>query len=608
MKVYDLQRELYQTCGVFGRQKETNLIFEGENAYTDGKTIVIPAIPEDAEVSDTTARIIRGYVDHEAGHIRHTDFPLWIGTCEKGISPALKELWNSTEDIYLEEKVISEYPGAEKNLKELCNDVWVKEYDFITKEDDPTIINASNLGCATRVLGRNRHEVDSKHKLLGVFPKETLKWAEYFAERAKVAKGTAETFQIALDMAKILKDDPKLESDPPPPEQGLDGQPTEGQGPKNSQEAKEAAEAAGEGGEGMSKQDAEKEVYGGKPVKGEGKYSYVDKYMDPTKEIMKDIAGGSGKTFKLSPLDGEKPYKVTSTKGDETIHRLSPAPKNGNRIHEKMRTTPPSKYEKIKSDIGGHANTMKSKLRRSLAAMEQRDWDGGRIFGKLDSKRLVSAYNGAENVFKRRSDRLELDTSVHMLIDLSGSMSGEKMKVAAECAIAFAECLEGSPIRYQVSGFSNNGTCGARISDYSSRYEALQTYVFKGFNESLHAAKASMAVLPHAAGGNNSDRDAILWAYNELMLQPSKRKVLMVFSDGQPANATQGVGYEHLNFHTKEIIKQLEGKVEVIGIGILTNHLKEFYSNFVEIRNLGDLSGAMFNKLSNALIKGRVKL
>ena len=81
MKVYDLQRELYQTCGVFGRQKETHLVFEGESAYTDGKTIVIPAIPEDAEVSDTTARIIRGYVDHEAGHIHHTNPPLWIETC-----------------------------------------------------------------------------------------------------------------------------------------------------------------------------------------------------------------------------------------------------------------------------------------------------------------------------------------------------------------------------------------------------------------------------------------------------------------------------------------------------------------------------------------------
>lgn len=609
MKVHELQHELQQVCGVFGRLKETNLVFEGDQAYTDGKNIVIPAMPSDATITDEKARVMRGYVDHEAGHIRHTDFNLWKETLKAGVSDKLKGTWNTTEDMYLERKVMEEYEGSHKNLSALAKYTHGKEYEFLLENNiDTTEINSKNLETATRAWGRREYGGEEAEKLFSLFPEKIQKWAKHFADRSHRAQNTAQTYNIAIDMLKLLKEDPELESDPPPMEtEEGEGkpEPTDEKGaPKDAKEAKAMADAIGE--DGAPVETPERGETSGPSKKGKGKGGAVKPEMP---DIAEDLFGGSGATFEWQGKSGEKPYIVGSTQNDETYHRSRPA-RVRNSLHDRMQKASPAEYEQIKGRIGGHVNVMKSRLKRSLAAMEARDWDCGRIDGKIDSKRLVGATLGAENVYKKRSDRLELDTAVHMLVDLSGSMSGSKMEVAAECAIAFAECLEGSPIKYQVSGFSNSGHCGASsYASHCSRTEALQTYVFKSFSESLHAAKGPMACLPNAAGGNNSDRDAIIWAYEQLILQPNKRKVLMVFSDGQPANASQSVGYDHLNYHCAEAIKWVQSKgVEVVGIGIQTSHLKQFYKNYVEIRQLSELSGAMFGKLADALVKGRVRL
>lgn len=615
IKSNDLQYELHQTAGVFGRLKETNLIFEGTDAYTDGKNIVLPAMPGGVDISDKDAMILRGYLDHEAGHIRHSDFKYLKEVLDKGISQTLKDAWNSTEDLRMEQRVIEEYPGSKKNLAELAASVNQKEYDFLTSgKVDYKEINAANVTCAVRAAGRmNRSATTITKELFELFPEQVQKWGKHFAERSIACENDKQALNVAMDILKLLKEDPELKQDPPPmPESEEEGNP-EGDSKEKEmtpQEAKEAAEAIGEGGDPDKPREYRDGAKGKDKKGGKPKAQELSELMQPS-TVAEGILGGSGTTFGWAGTSGAKPYLVVTDRLDETLHRSKPA-KTSNALHSRMTSASPAKYENIKAKIGGEVNTMKARLKRALAAKELRDWDFGRAEGHIDSKRLVSAKLGAENVYKKRADRLELDTAVHMLIDLSGSMDGEKMDVAADCAIAFSECLEGSPIRYQVSGFSNNFS-GYRPPEvdlpYYSRIEPLQTYVFKSFNESLHQAKPAMACLPEAAGGNNSDADAVYWAYNQLKNQPNKRKVLMVFSDGQPANRTSGVGYDHLNHHLKEAIKYVESKgVEVIGIGIHTGHVKRLYNNAVEIKNLSDLAGAMFNKLANALIQGKVKL
>jgi len=59
--------ELMATGTVFGDGVEVRI--GGDKAYTDHKVIQLPGFDMTAEVSQSSARALRGYVDHEAAHV-----------------------------------------------------------------------------------------------------------------------------------------------------------------------------------------------------------------------------------------------------------------------------------------------------------------------------------------------------------------------------------------------------------------------------------------------------------------------------------------------------------------------------------------------------------
>jgi cobaltochelatase CobT len=89
---------------------DINLKFGGSTAMTNGKTIIIPHLPLDSD----RARILAfGYLVHENGHIRDTDFKVGAGT------KPLSDMENILEDIRIERCAWKRYPGAQKTLLDL---------------------------------------------------------------------------------------------------------------------------------------------------------------------------------------------------------------------------------------------------------------------------------------------------------------------------------------------------------------------------------------------------------------------------------------------------------------------------------------------------------
>ena len=94
--------EVSKTSSVFGRKKSVNVVFQGEQACTDGSTIILPTLDLTGDVSDGTADVIRGYVDHEAGHVRHTDFEalkVFGDECQRTGNRLLRAIHNALEDV-----------------------------------------------------------------------------------------------------------------------------------------------------------------------------------------------------------------------------------------------------------------------------------------------------------------------------------------------------------------------------------------------------------------------------------------------------------------------------------------------------------------------------
>jgi hypothetical protein len=91
----------------------------GTDAYTDGKVIRLPSLPGD--VPDTILAMARGYLDHEAGHVRDTDFQ---ALKDAALTPLEKHVWNTLEDWRVEQKLASMFPGCRLNFDWLITHVF----------------------------------------------------------------------------------------------------------------------------------------------------------------------------------------------------------------------------------------------------------------------------------------------------------------------------------------------------------------------------------------------------------------------------------------------------------------------------------------------------
>lgn len=105
--VSSLQKALPIVAAAYGEQFGVSVRLSGSDAYTDGKTIVVPMI-DSYELKD----VLFGYLTHEAAHIRFTDFTV----CESFMSNVEKSCTNILEDIRIERLFEDLFPGTKLTL------------------------------------------------------------------------------------------------------------------------------------------------------------------------------------------------------------------------------------------------------------------------------------------------------------------------------------------------------------------------------------------------------------------------------------------------------------------------------------------------------------
>lgn len=615
MKTEDFMHEMTQTGAIFGRNQDVSVVFQGDQACTDGKNIILPALPAGVEYDRGTIMAMRGYLDHEAGHIRHSDMKL-VTPYGNAVGNACFSLWNSLEDIWMERKVRDEYPGSEKNLTAIMSKIKDQEIDFIKKHPEEYGDNATvaNAGSVIRNLGRKDYHDKELFEFTKNASSERLNaWGEKWLEELDKCKNTKEVMNLANSIYELLQKEEQQQDQEDKGEDQEDSGTSMG-GMEPSEFSFDPEGDPIEGGKAKDKQE-------GREALGKAASAPLE---DLSKFASDTLKSETDKFWKDNPqvLSNTVPYKILSTKWDEVFTKTS---KNKRKDPRKDLLTSKTvqDYENVRTRLSGSINTMKSRLRRALMAKERRDWDFGKEYGKLDSKRLISGIQGNPSIYKVRKDRLEYDTSVLLLVDLSGSMGRNKIKTACESVVAFSECLEGTNIKFSVYGFDNSYHHQDKDLEFSKLYsdavdsgvtfhrtEPQNIFEFKSFNEPLRAAKGSISAIADCAFGNNADRDAVLWCFHKLKQQPSKRKVLMVLSDGQPCHDSLNLRSHRDN--TVTALKQMverdkEFGVECVGIGILDATVKQIYKKSVSIQKVEDLSGTIFNKLSEVLLDGGVK-
>ena len=610
MKTATFVNELTKSSAVFGRKHDIKVQFKGDQAATNGETIKLPAIDHNSTMSEEQMDVLRGYVDHEAGHVRHTNHEavrLFANQCRRKKNMYLKSVWNALEDVWLERRVIEDYPGAAHNLKATSTAVNNEFLKAAAKDPDiPT--NDMVVGpVAITWEGRKSYGGDTCTECLGLINPDLKRQIPKWIDALDHCRTTEDVIALAKVVEKSLRDGDYKEEEPDDGKTGEDTGDGEGRPDPDADHdhdteegsADDGADEDGDGGveddgtvgdasDGDSATDIEPEA---DPEPWDCELSDVITKMWKQGEITKE---GS---YTYVPYDSE----------DEWHHRTFDT--DYSQVY--LKNDEPEVYDKMVAEMAGEVNSMRNKLMRGLMSKQKRDWDYGREDGRLDTKRFTQAFNGRANVFKLRTDRTDLDTAVSVLVDLSGSMGGgyemSKIYLAAQCCIAICECLDKASIAHEVLGFTNEYK---RIKEAKSglydRQLPLHMFIFKQFEERLFEAKGGLAAMRHMALWDNSDGDAIANAHTRLLERNEKRRVMLVLSDGMPA--CRGNRYNIHQYTRNAVQDAAKSGTDIIGIGIMSDAVERFYPKSTVINEVSDLAGAAMDQLARALMGERYQV
>lgn len=598
----DVVSGLSRASVTMGRDSGVRVVFKGKQAKTDGMVITLPSLPSGKTITQEQVSVIRGLSDHESGHIRHTDmhdYQRWSNSLRDGKpikeNQLLMTLNNCIEDVRIERPIKREYSGSVSNLN-VKNSVYDREalevWDKAEVEVDPSSVE--NFGpMSIKWTEHSADGISNGATLMSRLSQAIQDHAKNWHESVVMCRTSRDSQRLAEYIYDQIKDDPDLEQDPEPIPQdaiqnGEDGE------PDTSQEQPNGKPEKGQGGHGEPMGEGEEgegsEGHGGYGA-SEGEVKFSD--GDPTKVIEQ--------MFPPEP-DNNNAYITPYTTEDDYWHtpKDSPSAQMMDR-YQHAREHGMSSYNEALVNCSATTNILRNKVMRFLKTKELRDWDGGREVGRLDTRRLVSAYNGSSNVFKVKTDRSEIDTAISILGDLSGSMDGEKAYALRDCCVALAEALEPTMFKYTINGFSTylgmHGW-GESSEGENMRVGSLDMIGIKSWDQRLFEAKPYIGSIPQFVLADNNDPESILWCASDLKKRPEKKKVMIVLSDGHPATCINNQQGNALSSATKNAVRQCERDgIQMIGIGIMSDAVKLFYPNYHVVQDVSGLGDRVMDQI-----------
>lgn len=580
-----------------------------------------PLDPDDEE----TLVLARGWLDHEVGHIKHTDFSVM----KKAGDRANARMLNLLEDVRQERLMGNEYPGCERNLDR----VWAAPRPEELKSPGSTLLSEVPMFdwdieavVEAHILQRLRAQVlkqsfaiertaATEQVLAARTSPSWMAGLNALVDETGALASTAQALSLAKRIVKYLRkaahgktSQPKSGKDDQGGEQGnkLTGSGNPSSKSASSQSDKGTGNGQGSGvnedargtqdgkdaGQGQRDED-QPDAQGGKR-KAENQQDAGDRSCGTGQSSGEDASGDDGsvpvgyegKSNAIDPLQAaEDALQKASQRAvqNKTAVSVSSEPYGraggaGQDVASHGLVGTPVDYQKVigttsalRSRVLGLLQA--EKLRRTLPARH------GRI---LITRRLARTKVGEDRIFATFRRQEGPNTLVTVLVDRSGSMNGWSLHLAMESALAVSLAL--GEIR------------GVRTACYAFpgvRSDAVIPLVRLG--ETPVACRGRF--IPCASGGTPM-LEALWHITRATALEPEPRKLLFVVTDGQP-NRPEA---------TRDLLDRLgHERYEPMGIGIGID-IRDLIAHSVRIAGVGDLAQKMFEMLTEALLRYKKKL
>ncbi len=525
-------RSLVLIAQMLGRTHGLNVVFGGTDiGATDGKTIWLRDCS--AYGSDEAADLIEGIVHHEAVHCRYTNFSL------SDKNPLISSLANVFEDIWGETQQAMVMPGCQRSIGKATH-IMVKMKIIDAPPSDVTpadlLIRWLVNTCRSQLLDQKAFaEIASICDGLSqqVFGKELHQRILDRALTANKLKSTEEAFALAREIHKMLE-----EADlPPPPQQSPDQQQGEeggdqkdgggGNGQKNDQAAPEGGDEGGP----PDEQDGDSDQSQGKKGKGRGK-------KQPSKESGGSGKGGEQPQKQAGPTEAQKAAAKQAANAQSVssgdlgdalgkalgVQQQTDDKQRGGRSAAASQTCrvsigkPCSHMLQRQESARTLSATIGNRLEALIEASRNDErWNassGKRLNMNIVPERLVS---GNYRLFRRKREQVAVNTAVHLLTDVSGSMGAAfgpgvtRLDAALETAAAIGSALNRQDVPFMFSLFATN----------------LEHV--KKFDEDWRRCRGE-----ELAGSGTNTHHAVRLCAPYLASREEERKILVIVTDGIP--------------------------------------------------------------------------
>lgn len=539
-----IQGSLPLIAKALGRKYGLNVVIASsvQVPHTTGKTIYLPALP--AGDPKKTSVMLNGFIDHEAAHVRFSDFESL-----KPLTKLERIFANVLEDPRIERRMTEQYPGCRYNLDALYEAISGDMPRLDACQDTLTLITHGILSKLMLEVNQRKGVTEDPWLMTEALLGNDLAKAILdialpvgFSNDPKSSADGAKAIVELLKQANQVQEQPEDDSDSGQdgdfdgdgagvragnqPSSGGNGktrisgqgaqnasQPGFGQNPASGKASGATQPGGGSGavqtqsGDGSkAESDAGNQAgqagSGGREASLEGThtgYEAIDTILncsdDEIDAVMDDLGAGNIAARKLEEICEQS----QQTFSDEEV---LPAP---------WRSSPNA------VSMLGIENLTKALRYRLEDVLQHRQEEGyyTRVTGTRLLRRRVGLYeSGIRKVFKFKEDHEAMNTAIYVTCDISGSMNGKSLDQAKIATICIGDTLNGfEGLNYHVSSFD--------------------TRVFT-YPESWLKARQQIAATP--AQGGTLFTPALIYGLDWLAQAEQERKLLVLITDGEPGD------------------------------------------------------------------------
>lgn len=657
------ESQLERLARTLTEQFGVKVLCQGDEAWTDGKQIVLPSLPE--PMDSALERMIVGFLDHEMAHVAFSDFEMVKEFSEK--HRGYEGMLNVVEDALIEQRAMQRWPGVRANLDAMFAQIR-NRVAALAAQRDPfgRFCTAVYLKLAhyRDMLGLDS-EVTSYEDVLDGFravhtTRDSGVLAEQLLDRWLTNNPPQNTGIANSDKNENGSDgdnsgdrgsstDGSCTPDPNGSEHQTDGtdQPQSdgvaGDDTPNAKAARddELPQGGNDGASGADQSQGEPSVPDTsqtKSISSEGSKnppnssSNTNNRSEARDSSYQTRAVASGDSEEKAPAEPNNQSAASHGAGGTSLvtqalaeaiaeHVAKLSANEEYRVYTKqfdcIDVVPIAREREVQALFKEHTDVIR-RLRRGLAnalrSREKRWWREEQSRGELSPRTLhrLCLDRPQLDVFRTRAMVQGRSTAVSIVLDASGSMTTDKMDVARDALRVLLEALDDLKVATEAITFTTGSGSGvftlvqqrgedpAELRNRYSRIANLEIGLVKQFVEPV---KSALRRLPSIKGtGLTPLGEAMQVGALRLAPRRESRRIMLLLTDGRAGcESNDGAAVKHAQ-HVAKRIEQ--AGIELVGVGIMDESLHAIVEDTIVVHQLEELPAQLCKLLSRTLLRG----